>query len=211
MKKIIAFLIMTFIVFQGFSQGLKYGINAGLNYSSFQSKSSLFGDFSYKVGYQLGFIIEDKVNDHWGIRIEPGFVNRGSKITYLDYLSLLKSTVNLNYINVPILVSYSPVEKFSIQLGPEVGVRLWAKTTADGSTNNTTQIYDSNFDLGINAGISYNLTDKLDIGLRFSRGFISTMTMTMVDVDYFDQNGIEIENVKLCNQGFSVLLTYMIN
>jgi hypothetical protein len=205
MKKIIVFLILTFIVFQGFSQGLKYGINAGLNYSSFQSKSSLFGDFSYKVGYQLGFIIEDKVNDNMGIRIEPGFVNRGSKITDLYNF---KSTVNINYINAPILISYSPFKKFTILLGPEVGVRLWAKTTADGTTNNTTQIYNSNFDLGIDAGVSYRLVDKLDIGVRFNRGFISTMGSDLI---LFDQNGNETENIKLCNQGFSVLLTYMIN
>lgn len=203
MKKIIGFLMLTFIVFQGFSQGLKFGVSTGLNFNSFQGKESLFGDFNYKVGYQLGFIIEDQVNDNWGIRIEPGFVNRGSKITYLGSL---ESTVNLNYINAPILISYSPFEKFSILLGPEVGYRLSAKTTVGGTTNDTKSIYDSNFDLGINAGISYRLIDKLDIGVRFNRGFVSTIS----DIEFFNQIGIETDNTKLYNQGFSVLLTYMI-
>jgi hypothetical protein len=204
MKKKIVFIMLTFMVCHGFSQGFKYGVTSGINYSRFQSNNSLFGDFSYKVGYQLGFVVEDQTNDKWGLRFEPGFINRGSKNTDL---SNVKSTVNINYIHSPILIRFSPFEKFSILVGPEVGVRLWAKTTSDGITNNTTQIYDSNFDLGINAGVSYRLIDKLDIGLRFNRGFISTMG----SIELFDQNGIEIGNEKLCNQGFSVLLTYMIN
>jgi hypothetical protein len=205
MKKIIVFLILTFIVCHGFSQGFKYGVTTGINYSRFQSNDSIFGDFKSKVGYQLGFVIEDQVNDKWGLRFEPGFVNRGSKI--IDLYNF-KSTVNINYFHSPILIRFSPFEKFSILAGPEVGVRLWAKTTADGIKNNTTPIYDSNFDLGFDLGVSYRLIDKLDIGLRFNRGLISTMDGNLI---LFDQNGNETQNVKLCNQGFSVLLTYMIN
>jgi hypothetical protein len=205
MKKLSVLLFMVFITFQGFSQGLKYGINAGLNCSSFQSKSTLFGELGYKVGYQLGFIIEDKLNDNWGIRIEPGFVNRGSKITYTD-TSEFKTTVNLNYIDAPILISYSPFKKFTIMFGTEVGFRLSAKTAAGGTTYNTKEIYSSAYDLGINAGVSYRLIDNLDVGIRFNKGFISTMG----NEEVYDSNGIEIENAKLYNQGFSFLLTYMI-
>jgi hypothetical protein len=204
MKKKIVFLMLTFWVCQGFSQGFNYSINAGLNYSSFQSEKSLMGDFSYKLGYQISFIVENRLNDKMGIRIEPGFVNRGSKITDPE---LSKSTENLNYFNAPVLISYSPFERFSILLGPEVGVLLSAKSTKDGTTTNVKSLYSSNYDLGIDLGITYRLIDKLNIGFRFNRGIISTVG----NMRFFDQNGNTIEEVNLSNQGFSVLLTYMIN
>jgi opacity protein-like surface antigen len=202
MKKTLALLILTISVYNGFSQTLNYGIGAGLNYSSLVL-SDLKGDApKYKLGFQINAVIDFSVNNTFGLQIEPGFANRG---TILSHIGQTDIKVNINYISVPILFKYSPKDKFSFLVGPELSYRLTAQSTQDGKTIDSKLIYDSKIDFGINAGLSYSLIDKFKIGLKYNRGFISTVK-DLIFVDKFGQDG----KGKLCNQGFTVFLTFML-
>jgi opacity protein-like surface antigen len=203
MKKILTLVIFTFSFFNGFSQTLNYGVGAGLNYNSLIISN--FGDENpkYKLGFQVNAVIGYNINDKFGLRIEPGFANRG---TILSYPGQSDSKININYITIPILFKYSPIDKFSILLGPECAYRLTAKSTADGNTTDLKSIYDSKFDFGIDAGLSYRFIDKLEIGFRYNRGFISTIK----NLRFTDENGNDKGKARLCNQGFTFSIIYMI-
>lgn len=196
-------MIFSFSFFNGFSQILNYGFGAGLSYNSLVISNARNDEPTYKFGFLVNAVIGYNINDKFGLRIEPGFTNRG---TILKYIGLPESKININYISIPILFKYSPIEKFSILLGPECSYRLSAKSTSAGNTKNLKSIYDSKIDIGINLNLSYRLIDKLEFGLRFNRGFISTIK----DIRFVDEFGNDKGKVSLCNQGFAISLAYMI-
>lgn len=203
MKKILVLSILTFSILNGFSQTINYGVGAGLNYNSLVISNFGNEEPKYKLGFQINAVVGYNINDKFGLRIEPGFANRG---TILSYSGLPDSKININYIAIPILLKYSPIDKLSLLLGPEFSYRLTAKSTSDGNTTDLKSIYDSKIDFGINAGLSYRLIDKLELGLRYNRGFISTIS----DLRFTDEFGNDKGKASLCNQGFTISLTYMI-
>lgn len=203
MKKILALLILAFSVLNGFSQNFTYGIGAGLNYNSLVISNFGNDEPKYKLGFQINAVVGYNINDKLGLRIEPGFANRG---TILSYPGLPDSKININYIAIPILFSYSPINKLSILLGPEFSYRLTAKSTSDGNTTDLKSIYDSKIDFGINVGLSYRLIDQLELGLKYNRGFVSTIS----DLRFTDEFGNDKGKASLCNLGFTILLTYLI-
>ena len=80
-----------------------------------------------------------------------------------------------------------------------------AKAIYNGKSNDIKSIYDSNFDFSINAGISFNVFDNFELGLRYNRGFISTIE----NLRFFDQYGIDKGRAILCNQGVTVTIIYL--
>lgn len=136
-----------------------------------------------------------------GVPVELGFVNRGGN---QDFKSS-EIITNINYFNLPILVKVSPFDFFMMHLGPEFGFKTSAASTYPSETNDAKSFYNSKFDIGINAGFTYRLIDKLDLSFRFYRGFVSTSS-----VSYIDENGQYIDKARLFNQGVSFTLGYMI-
>ena len=204
MKKTLTLLILAFSILNGFSQTLNYGVGAGLSYNSLVISN--FGDNvdpKYKLGFQINAAIGYNINDKIGLRTEPGFANRG---TILSYTGLPDSKININYISIPLLFKFSPIDKLSLLFGPEFSHRLTAKSKSDGNTTDIKSLYDSKIDFGITAGLSYRLIDKLELGLRYNRGFISTIS----DLRFTDEFGNDKGKASLCNQGFTISLTYMI-
>lgn len=201
MKRVLCAFLLILFVNQLFSQGFKYGVAAGLNYTTNHVNYTEYIDSKYKVGYQFNAILEYRFGNRIGLRIEPGFANRGYMSKYDDTYY-----VNLNYLSSPILICYYPFDKFSIQLGPELSYRLSAKVVSDDHTSDVKDLYDSKYDFGINFGLSYQLFNKVNIGVRYNRGFVSTVK----DLTYTNEYGLDARDMKLYNQGFSFLVTYMI-
>jgi hypothetical protein len=204
MKKIFSFIVLTFIVCLGFSQGIEYGIGAGVNCASLQSDQSFLNDFKYKVGFQINAVVGYHFDNKIGVRFEPGFANRGSGFNGTD---MSDPKLNINYFTVPILIRYSLFDRFSILIGPECAFKLKATLTTDNQASYIEDFAYRKFDCGANVGISYRLVDNLELDLRYNRGFISTL---IKDIEFYDENGDILEEARLYNQGFSVLLTYLI-
>ncbi|HUX55145.1 MAG TPA: porin family protein [Williamwhitmania sp.] len=203
MKNILTLIVILATVGSGYSQKFHYGFGAGVNYTSLVFNRSDFESPKYKVGFQINAVVGYSFGEKIGIRLEPGFAKRG---TVLSYPGFPDSNINLDYITLPLLLQYSPVRNFSILLGPECSYRITANAITNGSSTDLTSIYDSKFDVGINAEIAYKVYNKLELGLRYNRGFISTIK----DLKYTDGYGNDMGKATACNQGVTLALTYMI-
>lgn len=203
MKSIMTLIVLLATVGSGYSQKFHYGFGAGVNYTSLVLNPTNFDNSEYKVGFQISAVVGYGFSDKFGIQLEPGFVKRGSKVSNLGSSS---SNVNLNYITLPLLFQYSPFKNFSFLLGPECSYRLTANAITSGSSTDVAFLYDSKFDVGINAGITYKVYNKMLLGLRYNRGFISTIK----DLKYTDANGNDLGTLTALNQGVTLALTFMI-
>ena len=108
------------------AQGFHIGIKGGANLSKVVGKS--FSD-EFKWGYQLGGFSEINFSKKFGIEPEVLFTQTNTQTSsqfsdiYHVSLSDLKD-VKLNYLTIPVLLSYKPSKLLSLQAGPQFGVLL---------------------------------------------------------------------------------------
>ena len=144
------------------AQEVKYGAKAGLNLSN------LAGDVEnadMKVGFQVGGFAEIKVSDKFAVQPELLFSNLGTKVDF-DGTTV---TENLNYVVVPVMAKYFAAEKFSIEAGPQIGLKKKTKAKADGESVDIKDEFNST-DFGLNVGFGYDFTENIGVGLRYTAG-----------------------------------------
>ncbi|PWT70324.1 MAG: hypothetical protein C5B59_20825 [Bacteroidetes bacterium] len=135
------------------AQGFHLGIKGGANITKINGQSF---DQSFKLGYSLGGFAELNFTKEWGI--QPELLWNQSKTTTSNdfnqiYYGIYSQDITLNYLSIPILLTYRPVPMLSLQLGPQFGY-LISEPSALGS--NITNAF-KNGDFSILGGAQLNL------------------------------------------------------
>ncbi len=104
-----------------FAQGFHLGFKAGANILKVDGKS--FSD-EFQFGYNLGAFAEININQKWGIQPELLWnqTNYRTADNFDDLYPNGKGDVEgkLNYISIPILLTYRPVKLLSLQAGSSI-------------------------------------------------------------------------------------------
>jgi hypothetical protein len=168
-------LLLSFVLFAFFSpaQGqLKGGLKGGLNLTDLiiTDGASYFegSSLATRATYHFGTYVSNNFSEHFGYQVEMLFSNKG----YTLKTDSLNTNVSLNYLNWPLLLVYNLTKRLDFHAGIELGLLVTGEP-----------IY-QDFDLGIDVGVEYNLSDKFLAGLRYSHGFPFKM-----DIDDYDYTG----------------------
>ncbi len=204
MKRIVFFFLLVLVTFQGYAQNSSFGFGAGVNYTNLALNNVPDGSTDFKVGRQFNAIYKSQLKDRLWLRLEPGYALRGTELKSTNYPS---SRINLSYLVLPVAFEFSPVDKFSILFGPEASYRIAAKAKDGDNSTDVKSAYDSKFDFGVIAGVSYQFIDNLAFELRYNRSFVSTIN----DLTFIDEHGNSEGKARLCNQGITFLLVYTLN
>lgn len=155
-------LIIIALFFLGFSLSsigqFKGGIKGGLNVCDFIVTNS--GDvfvnesFNTRTSFHLGSYVQDQFSENFAWQAEVLFSNKG----YSHEIEGQKNSVSLNYLNLPILFIYKPIELLELEFGPEFGYMI----TGDELL--------SNFDFAIDVGARFNISQKFNAGMRYCYG-----------------------------------------
>lgn len=187
---------------------VNFGLKGGANYVNNVIVTDLFDNGSdYRLSYHTGVFAKIPVNRKLSFTPELLFSDKGFRILEdVASPSSEYSKLKLSYLNVPVLLGYKVFDKLSLKLGPEFGYLLSAISRFDGESTNVEQIWDNEFDVGLALGISYSITDKIGLEIRYTHGLSSVAT----DVQFTDilGNPIEGEDVKLQNRTFQVSVAY---
>lgn len=150
---------------------LSLGVKGGINLSNvYDSKGEDFVADS-KVGFALGGFIAIPIGQYFGIQPEVLFSQKGFKSSGTFLGSTYEMTRTSNFIDVPILVSFKPVESISILFGPQFSYLTKQTDNFDGGTISATQEQEfSNANIrknifGLTGGVDFNV-EPLVIGLR---------------------------------------------
>ena len=153
-------------------------------FSSFDMKSTSGGTVSGEVtlGYGIGAMLAINFSKHVGIQGELIYNSLSQKYTDQN----LQREINVNYINVPILLSLNTGKDKPINLnlvaGPQFGMSLGSSMNSSGgsSTDTVTTVFaakntDVGFAYGLGLGIMLNKTQtiRFDIGYRGIYGFMN--------------------------------------
>lgn len=127
MKKslILTFALITVIVTGSYAQGFHIGIKGGANIVKMDGESF---DQQFKFGYAVGAFAELNFTKKWGIQPEVLFSQTNYR-TAENASAVIPGGVNdvkgsLNYLSIPILLTYRPVPLISLQAGPQFGILL---------------------------------------------------------------------------------------
>ena len=187
----LSFFLVTITVISGYAQGFHIGVKGGANIFKLDGRS--FND-EFKFGYSLGGFAELNFNKTWGIQPELLW-NQTNFRTASNFNSVVPDGYNdvkgsLNYLSIPILLSYRPIKLISIQAGPQFGILL-------GQTNIVNNARDAfkKGDFSLLGGAQLNL-GGFKLGARY---FIGLNNLNDVQNDD-----------KWKNQGFQVYVGFRI-
>jgi outer membrane protein with beta-barrel domain len=184
--------LITFTVMNTQAQGFHLGVKAGANIFKMDGQSY---DQEFKFGYNVGAFSEINFTKQWGIQPEVMFnqtnYRTGSNFTnvYPDGTNDLKG--KLNYLSIPVLLSFRPIPFLSILVGPQYGILL------NGDQHVTTQAKDAfkKGDFSLVGGAQLNVA-SFKLGARYVIG--------LTDINDLD------DSEKWKNQGFQVYAGFRI-
>src|SRR5580704_14562715 len=105
------------------AQSFHFGVKAGTNLSQISGRSFNEG---FKWGFTAGAFAELNFTSKWGIQPELLF-NQTNTQTADSFNDIYQQGINtrsvkLNYLSIPILLSYKPIPLLSLQIGPQFGI-----------------------------------------------------------------------------------------
>ncbi|WP_369753297.1 porin family protein [Flavobacterium sp. WC2409] len=158
MKKIIFTIAVLFIITSNNAQDKKemsFGIKAGLNIATVTHVDNS----KALVGFEGGVFGEFMIGDKFAIQPEVLYSGQGVKSEGME--------LKLDYINIPILAKYYVADSFSIELGPQVGFLISAK-----SEGVDVKEFFKTTDISVDFGANYDITKNFIFGVRYDLGLL---------------------------------------
>lgn len=163
MKKIIIFTATLFLLSNAKAQDVHFGIKAGLNASSLNYKNN--SDMQTKIGFNAGLLAHIHTSSEmWAIQPELYYSAEGAKSK-----SNSNESLNLGYLNLPVLIQYMFDNGFRVEAGPQVGFLMSAKSKM-GSTSTDVKNHMQSAVFSIPVGLGYLTTGGLGFDARYNFG-----------------------------------------
>lgn len=169
MKKVVLSLTLLLFSITAFSQTGGFGIKAGgmistktvgdLNRNLELKKASYLGGVFYNIPF----------HEQWGLQLELLYANKG-----ISERGQFLIREDLHYLNLPIMLQYSVAERFSIELGSEVGYLLEQRQIFVFGDRPRSPAQKS-FDMAVNIGVNYTLVEKVFLSARYNIGIYDTI------------------------------------
>ena len=144
--------------------GLKGGLNSGY-LSGFEGNSRISG--------HVGVFLHHTINRNWCFQPELLYSGEGQR-----YISSEgeERTIALDYIQVPLMMQYYPINQLYFEFGPQVGILASARDKGRDVVNVKSDF--THAQLGLNLGIGVNATRNI--------GFYGRYNFGLTDVSSFD-------------------------
>jgi hypothetical protein len=164
MKKTIIFAATFFFLLSAKAQDVHFGIKAGMNASSLNA-SPANSDMQTKIGFNAGILAHiHGSNAQWAIQPEAYYSSEGAKSK-----SNSDAKTELGFLNIPVLAQYMFDNGFRIELGPQIGFLLNAKSKVnDVSTDIKDNLNSVAFSIPV--GVGYLTTSGLGFDARYNFG-----------------------------------------
>ena len=152
-------------------------------------------DFMYQTSsitsFHIGVFSKLRLSDKFDFIPELQYIRKG-----YDYKpSYGKGEIRLDYIELPLLISYKPISLLAIEAGPSIGIKIKENTSFD--------LYKST-DVGVVGGLRFNLTSKWSVIGRYYYGITSVYDI------YFNPgpNQGPVENISTYNRNLQFSIAY---
>ena len=175
MKKVVLFFAIAIAAFSANAQKVKYGVKAGANLF-YQLTGDDADDFEesrkMKLGVAGGAFANISLTEALSLQPELLYSTEGN----LQKEGDMKQSINLGYINIPVMLQYNIASGFFAETGPQLGFLTSAKAKMDdGDDEETMDIKDDlksiNFSWAL--GVGYKMANGFGVGARYNLGLSS--------------------------------------
>lgn len=187
---------------------VKLGVKAGLNLSSLSFDESELNS-SNKTGFTAGVMVEIPLTKNFSLQPELLYSQQGSKSSFFDSdvtNSQYKSTITLNYLNIPVMLKYYVLKGLSLQAGPQIGILLKANNKYqdnflgyDNHESFDLKDYSTGVDTAVNFGLGYQFKDRFYTDLRYTISYSNVFKEG--DANHFINNDMK-------NRVFQITIGY---
>lgn len=173
--------IALILVFSGLSlsaQDFHYGISGGLDIAHirtdletrdlYENDINLMSHYNSILTYNINASLRYKIDNTWGISLEPGYVRKGVAIHY-DINDLPDYDILLDYLQLPVLLDVYATDRLSFSAGPSIELLLFAKEKPDNQFVSLNSFYNKNLEFALMAGAAYQITEMVGVGIRYNR------------------------------------------
>lgn len=168
MKKVCHLVLVVFILScTGIkAQSFHLGAKVGTNLSEISGRSFKDG---FQWGFTAGAYAELNINKKWDVQPELLF-NQIRTQTSSDFYTIIEhgfnsTDVNLNYLSIPVLLSFRPIPVLSFQLGPQFDILM---NTSQTLTYPSSSVFKTG-DFSIAGGAQVNI-GLFKAGARYTAG-----------------------------------------
>ncbi len=161
MKRLLLGIVLLFAA-STYAQGVRYGVKAGLNFSTLQG--DVFEEASGRYGFAAGFFAQIPLSGALKFQPEILYSGQGIKPNSLPG-SVYAERAELDYLQMPLLLSLNAGKAY-FQLGPQLGLGIWNSFNAETYKN---------YDISALGGIGYQILDGLSLEVRYSYGFLDVV------------------------------------
>jgi len=160
-----------------------FGIKGGMNIANLSGDTDTeLGRLKSKIGFNVGFFADFRQSEKFSVQLELLYSTQGAQIKIDENYGGISITgydrLNLGYINVPVMAKYYVSEKFTIEAGPQIGFLVSAQEkysieASNGESDSGSEDIIENFqtvDFGLNFGLGYDITSKLNANFRYNLG-----------------------------------------
>lgn len=179
MKKVCYLVLSVFILSASRIQAQSFhlGVKVGTNLSQISGRSF---DDGFQWGFTAGGYAELNIDKKWGLQPELLF-NQTRTQTSSDFYTIVpngfnSTDVSLNYLSIPVLLSFRPIPLLSFQLGPQFGILL---STSQSLNYPPSDVFKSG-DFSIVGGAQVNL-GFFKAGARYVSGLTDLNKLENVD------------------------------
>jgi len=151
-----------------------FGVKGGLNLASINVDNS---DMIF--AWQAGAFSHMPLGGKVFFQPELLISRKGTRLKDFFYTSDL--TFNIVYLSMPLVMGVEAGEHFLFHIGPELSYRLAGEFEIEDQESNQDKEYYSDWDFGLDAGVTYQMTKRFGLTLRYCFGFTNVMQIKFVD------------------------------
>lgn len=172
MKNIVLFLVAAVMVFPVLeAQEVNFGAKTGVNFANITGDET--DDLDGRTGFHIGLVAEIPFAEGFYFGPEVLYSTQGADASATEDIGF-RSTIKLDYIQLPMMVRYYVTEGFSVEAGPNIGFLVNSEVEAEGVSVDTSEFF-SEFDYGLNIGLGYKLFNGIFFQGRYNFGLANVV------------------------------------
>lgn len=194
--KSIALLFCAVICFAANAQP-QWGLRAGINFNEITLEDAPALPLSYfrkNVGIHIGGFGEFGLGKSLFVHAGLQYIQKGANSYDYDTSPSTETRINLHYLEAPVLISYKLFKIINLEAGPSFGYQLSATETPADDSKDLDQIFENDFDFGLNGGLRVSVYKNLAVWGRYYYGLTQPATFSYAPTSSYKST---IKNLQL--------------